>query len=371
MARDKYVVELYDFGDKQQCVDRYIRYMLNRTNQMFAYDGLPDTINERQLELHNQINGYTIWFNIDEDEIVQNDESRHLEGGLYALYGGLGGVIDLNGDMTWATVAHPRLKQSKRLKIGEECVVMRNDSLMMGLLPLYERYATQLMENDITMNMADIESRIVTLMTAGNDKTKISADLFMADIIKGKFSIITDKSFSEELALKTLPFANNANNTITNLIELQQYIKASLYNEIGLSANYNMKRESINSGEAQLGKDSLLPLIDDMLHSREEALDDINRIFGTNITVKFHSAWDRTDQGLMLEGEETFEAIEEVPVEETHGSPEVESNSETDEQVAESEENESTDEDKSESSESETQEDYNRNLQKRAKRGEL
>lgn len=362
MARDKYTVELYDFGDKRQCVDKYIRYMLNRTNQMFEYDGLPETINERQLELHNQINGYTIWFNIDEDEIVQDDNTRHLPGGLYALYGGLGGVIDLNGDLTWATIAHPRLKESKRLKIGEECVVMRNDSLMMGLLPLYERYATQLMENDITMNMADIESRIVSLMTAGNDKTKLSADLFMADIIKGKFSIITDKSFSEDLALKTLPYANNANNTITNLIELHQYIKASLYNEIGLSANYNMKRESINSGEAQLGKDSLLPLVDDMLHSRQEAVDEINRIFGTNIEVHFHSAWAVTSE--IAEQVGGLEGIEEVP-EAGDGSNivvEQDSNAVSDEQAEEAaEETEGT----------EDQEDYNRNLQKRAKRGKL
>ena len=357
MARDKYTVNLYDFGDKQTCVDRYIRYMLNRTNQMFEYDGLPETINERQLELHNQINGYTIWFKVDEDEIVQDEQSKHLDGGIYALYGGLGGVIDLNGDLTFATIAHPRLKESKRLKIGEECVVMRNDSLMMGLLPLYERYATQLMENDITMNMADIESRIVTLLTAGNDKTKLSADMFMADIIKGKFSIITDKSFSEELALKTLPFANNANNTITNLIELHQYIKASLYNEIGLSANYNMKRESINSGEAQLGKDSLLPLVDDMLHSREEALEEINRIFGTNITVQFHSAWKHVQDEALLD--EVVEAESEI-VEGTR-SRESDSNEEAvvEEQTTE------------ESSDRNEQEDYNRNLQKRAKRGEL
>lgn len=367
MARDEYTVELYDFGDKRACVDKYIRYMLNRTNQMFEYTNLPETINERQLELHNQINGYTVWLRVEEDEIVQDEFSKHLDGGIYALYGGLGGDIDLNGDMTWATIAHPRLKESKRLKIGEDCVVMRNDSLMMGLLPLYERYATQLMENDITMNMADIESRIVSLITAGDDRTKLSADAFMADIIKGKFSIITDKTFSDTFKLQALPYANSANNTLTNLIELQQYIKASLYNEIGLSANYNMKRESINSGEAQLGKDSLLPLVDDMLHSREEALEEINRIFGLDISVQFHSAWKHTEEMAMLD--EVVNAEEEI-VEGSGGagnSDELTQDAEVAGEEA-SEVEESTD---GEESEGEHQEDYNRNLQKRAKRGEL
>ena len=67
----------------------------------------------------------------------------------------------------------------------------------------------------------------------------------------------------------------------------------------------------------------------------------------------------------MLDGEETFEAIEEVPVETTHGSPEENSNSEPDETATD----EDTSEEKKE--EEEEQEDYNRNLQKRAKRGNL
>ena len=38
------------------------------------------------------------------------------------------------------------LKISKSLVIDEECVVMPNDFLYLGLLPLYERYATGLTE---------------------------------------------------------------------------------------------------------------------------------------------------------------------------------------------------------------------------------
>ena len=52
-----------------------------------------------------------------------------------------------------------------------------------------------------------------------------------------------------------------------------------------------MKRESINSSEAQMGQDSLRPLIDDMLHERKNAYDKINKMFGLNITCEFHTPW--------------------------------------------------------------------------------
>ena len=79
---------------------------------------------------------------------------------------------------------------------------------------------------------------------------------------------------------------------LTNLIESMQYYKASFFNELGLNANYNMKRESINSGESQLNNDALLPLIDDMLNNRKRCAEEVNKRFGTHITVGFASSWE-------------------------------------------------------------------------------
>lgn len=78
-------------------------------------------------------------------------------------------------------------------------------------------------------------------------------------------------------------------------------MKASWFNELGLNANYNMKRESINSNESQLNDDMLLPLIDDMLQCRQSFCDKINNMFGTNITVSFGSSWKDNMEELELE----------------------------------------------------------------------
>ena len=55
---DWYLFKLYDFNDKEQALRNYMAYMLNRTQMIFEYEGLPDTIPAKFLELLLQINGY-------------------------------------------------------------------------------------------------------------------------------------------------------------------------------------------------------------------------------------------------------------------------------------------------------------------------
>lgn len=287
--------KLYDFKAKDKALTDYINYMLNRTSQMFKYDKLPINIDPIRLELRLQQHGYLVLMHLDESDFVSPLPDNHihkLESGVYALYGGLGGVMDFNDDYTMVTIAHPLLRKSHILTIGEDCVLLKSDTLMCGLLPLLERYCTALVENDITINIATIQSRIISLIKAGNDTGLKSAQLFMDKIAKGDLSVIHDDNFDTDGQLAVLPYSNQANNTITNLIELEQYLKASMLNELGLSANYNMKRESINSSEAQLGQESLLPLVDDMLHCRQEAWDKANELFGLDVKVELHSGWE-------------------------------------------------------------------------------
>ena len=105
----------------------------------------------------------------------------------------------------------------------------------------------------------------------------------------------------------TLPYTDNSSRTLTQLIENEQYIKASWYNEIGVQANYNMKRESINSNEAQLNEDALLPLCQHMLDMRRHACDKLKEVFGLNVSVDFSSSWKAMAESVMSQNEEKEE----------------------------------------------------------------
>ena len=77
---------------------------------------------------------------------------------------------------------------------------------------------------------------------------------------------------------------------------MEQYLKAGLYNELGLNANWNAKRESISANENQLNDDQLTPLIDNMLAERKEGIERVNKLYGTNISVNFNSAWKENEE---------------------------------------------------------------------------
>lgn len=269
----------FDFSDKSRCINQHISYMLNRTHSMFKWDGLPETIPVRSLELYLQTNGNVCFY-------------KH-NGELYVFTGGLGGEPDAYYMPTTYTIANPALKLSVDAKIGVDCVVVPNDSLYIGLLPLFSRYASGMTETELSIRVATINSRIIDIISSPDDRTRASAEKFLQDIVSGKLGVIAETAFLD--GVRAQPYGTTGNsNIITNLIELEQYFKASWFNELGLNANYNMKRESINSGESQLNTDALLPLVDDMLACRQRGAAAVNEMFGTEISVHLASAWELT-----------------------------------------------------------------------------
>ena len=282
---------IYNFANKAKCIDNKISYMLARTQSMFSYSGLPDTLNSRIIELYLQVNGNLCITDIGED-IINKSGHPDLSPGLYAFTGGMGGEYDIYYMPTLYTVSNPYLNYSRNLKIDDDCIVIPSDSMYYGLLPLFQKYATALTENELSMNIATIVLRLQALISASDDNTKKSAEKYLQDIISGKIGIIGENAFFEN-DLKVTPYATTgAHTTIQNIIELEQYLRATWYNDLGLNSNYNMKRESINSGESQLNNDALLPLVDNMLKCRQDGFDKVNKKYGTNIKVELNSSWE-------------------------------------------------------------------------------
>ena len=298
----------YDFENKRKSKRHYLEYMLIRTMSMFEYENLPETMPKRALEIYTQVNGHCA--------IIEH------EGNLYSLFGSWGGYPDAYYLPTKYVISNPYLNIGKEYEIGKDCVIFQNDSLFRGLLPLFSRYASLMVENDISMKMCDINARITAIIEAQDDKTRASAVQYLKDVKAGKQGIIASTALLD--GLRTQPYGTTTqSNSLTDLIEFQQYLKASWFNEIGLQANYNMKRESINSDEAQLNDDMLLPLVDDMLKCREECVQKINEMFGTDIKVKLASSWEDNREELELMQESIVSEYSETEEPETE-EPETE-----------------------------------------------
>lgn len=269
-----------DFRKKKQRIIYYTKYILNKCQEMLVFDDLPETVPERNIRRLLQVNGYGIGLN-----------PAITEGKPYFFYGGLGGEPDPNYDPTIATVANPALKISGTYRIHEQAVVVRHDAWEQGLLPLILPYATMAAETDLSLRMALINARIPSLISANDDRTYTSAKDYLKQLESGEIGLVFETKLLE--ALKVQPYANTAaSQTFTDLIEVTQYLKASLWNDLGINANYNMKRESLSMTESQMGDDGLLPYIDGVVKSIQTGLDEYNDLFGTNIKVRKGSAWE-------------------------------------------------------------------------------
>lgn len=267
----------YDYKDKTRNINQLNKYMLAKTLSMFEYQGLPETIPQRELERLLQTNGYAFI-------------TKAPDGELYAFSGSLGGTErDPYGQPTQITIANVALNFNKTLDLNKDGVLLRNDDLRIGVMPVFEKCNTLLVENDVNMVMWGFNSRIQKLITAPDDKSKESADLYMKKIIDGDLSIIGDNAMFDGVKMQAPAASSGAG--VQQMIEYQQYIKSEMFNEVGLSSNFNMKRERLISSEVDQAEDSLFPLVYNMMENRISGIAALNETFGLNITVDFGSVW--------------------------------------------------------------------------------
>lgn len=265
----------YDYKDKETNINNSLNYMLNRSLMIFDYEGLPDTLPKKHLERMLQVNGYCFIYEV--------------EGKIYGFNGGLGGERNVYNEPTEIVLSNPYLKLNKTVKL-DEGVIIYNDDMKMGLIPLYSKYNSILSENEITMILANVSKRVSNLISVSDDNTAESAKQYLKKLYEGDLGYIFENKLYD--SLKNTPTGSGSNASLTELLEFHQYIKASLYNEIGLNANFNMKRSRLVSDEVNLNLDSLYPLIDNMMIQREQGLQELKEKYNIDVSVSFNSSWE-------------------------------------------------------------------------------
>lgn len=266
---------MYDYKAKQMNVLQLNNYMLAKTLSMFEYESLPDTIPGVELERMLQTQGYAF--------ITQ------VEGKLYAFTGGLGGTPDVYGRPTEIVISNPALRFNKTLSLEKDGVLINGDSCRIGLMPLFNKHNTMLVENDINMVLHGYNTRMQKLITAPDDRTKASAEAYLKKSVDGELSVIGENAMFD--GIKTHSGAAAGADSVSSMIEFHQYIKSSMFNEIGLAQNFNMKKERLVSAEVDQIRDAVFPFVYDMLKCRMKAIDKLNEMFGLKVEVDFGSVW--------------------------------------------------------------------------------
>lgn len=265
--------------NKKEQLSKFRADMLNKSLTMFEWKNLPDTLPAVEIEKQLQTNGYSI--------------IAKVQGNIYAFQGGFSGQDPYNQPTT-AIVNNPSLKYNGTFTINENCVIIKNDDMQQGLIHIYNKYGTLLIENQITMLMTDYNYRMPFTISSKDDTTTQSAREYLQKVIDGSLGVIGEAKLFD--ALKVTPTNNKGVNSFADLYGYQQFIEAQLNNTIGLATNNNMKRERLTTNEIEVNKNASYPLIDNMLRNRKQAVEKINKMFDLDIDVEFSSIWNGTNE---------------------------------------------------------------------------
>lgn len=265
--------------NKKEQLSKFRADMLNKSLTMFEWKNLPDTLPAVEIEKQLQTNGYSI--------------IAKVQGNIYAFQGGFSGQDPYN-QPTKAIVNNPSLNYNGTFTINEDCVIIKNDDMKQGLIHIYNKYGTLLIENQITMLMTDYNYRMPFTISSKDDTTTQSAREYLQKIIDGSLGVIGEAKLFD--ALKVTPTNNKGVNSFADLYGYQQFIEAQLNNTIGLATNNNMKRERLTTNEIEVNKNASYPLIDNMLRNRKNAVEKINKMFDLDIDVEFSSIWNGTNE---------------------------------------------------------------------------
>ena len=283
-------VDPYDYmKNKTQNKVRYTGYMSilwNTLLDMFEYENLPDTIPKRFLESILHATG---------EVFVSN-----INGELIASHGTLSGDVDAYGLGTEVIAVCPT-GETRGTRGIDIAYGINNDTATPDMLVYW--IAHLLGETDKSIKLNVLYSRLLKIPKVSNEKDKAMFEELIKKLIDGEVQAFSSSSALDlELGCDTKEFELTDVNKIEKLPYLTQFFEDCLkrfYNFYGQPMQNQNKRAQSISDEIH-GQDSvsfIIPL--QMLRCRQALCDEINRIFGTNISVKFSPVWSVELSGLI------------------------------------------------------------------------
>lgn len=306
--------------DVQKNFTTYFNLLTNKVASMFLWKNLPETIDERFLEFTLLLKGKLAWFK-------HNDK-------IYALDGNVGGEPNAYYEPTEFIIANPVIG-SKHLKVRNldgsnsietlDGILMANSDIDYeeqgmkgGLYSLIYQTAGLLADNISSLNISQINGRLAAIFSTSDETIARTAEVVLKEIYEGKPYKILTEDITDKITVNPIA-ASGQNNTLMSLIEAHQYILAQFFQEIGIQANYNMKRERLNTAEVEMNNGALDINIFSMLKNRQAAVALINEKFGTEIEVELNWAIFNEQNG-NADAETEAESDEPTPEEEETGA---------------------------------------------------
>ena len=281
------IPEYHGVCDVEKIFRYYFKSLTNKVCNLIRFEDLPDHIDEEFLKEQLVLTGRICF--------------KDINGHLYALNGNVGGEPDCYYHSTQYIIANPVL--------GSHTVTIRHrdgstdvdglDGILVGLTHadlelegdikggLYDliyTYSGLLADNLVSLNCAQINSRVQVAFVGDTESLANTAEKVLKDLYNGTPYKVLQQDILNKLTINPVG-QTGANATIMSLIEAHAQILSDFYSELGISYNSNRKREYVNSTENSMDTGSLNLNIDTIIECVKEGIDRVNELFGTDIKV--------------------------------------------------------------------------------------
>ena len=292
------IKRMYDVADVENSYNYWFNKLLLRCLSIFNYEGLPDTLPDREIELNLLLTNHAVIFEKN-GELITNPTSVFMgENNIYYY-------------PTKAIYANPKIN-SEVLTIGVNCEIIYNNPLQDNIfylptdgsmLTFIQRYARQLADVESTINIYLVNARLTSFPTASNDGVKNSIERLFDKLALGKRAVISDNAIVEQFRNVDVN-RTNIRDGINDFLIARDKILEMFYRDIGIKF-YNPKKAQVTEDEVESNDNLLLISTKDMLKERTRGIERVNARYGTTIRVDLNDEFKpplNAPQGVTNEG---------------------------------------------------------------------
>lgn len=260
----------------------YMRQIIAGALAMLAADNIPEGLDFRYLELFRYCNGHVGIMKSEKYGIVAFPGSFSDELDAYGRGKKYIGAL-LNGEPMEGT-------------IGEDCVVIPNNYIYMPDFPLFYSFAKRLNEVDISLDSNVLFTRLAPIIKVANTKIKSAVDEILKDIKAGNTKCIVSDDLEQDIeGLKSIDIFN-----LTDIKDVDKLQYLSKYHDDLLRRLYTLgghamagTQKMAQQSAYEVGQNDTIAMIYPMerLDCLKIGIDEVNKLFNTNMEVKFSEAW--------------------------------------------------------------------------------
>lgn len=278
--------KMYDVADVPTSYKYWFYKLLGLTLTMFDYEGLPESLPAREIELQLQLTNHCVTFM--KKGKIWTTETSLFEPDEYYL-------------PRRFTYAQPVLGSgTKNLSDADVCIIYNNvlkDTIHgidvdASLLTFISHYARQLADLSSTINIYTVNSRLTDYPIGKTDSVRQSIKNFFNQLAVGRREIIADDDIILNGFATAAAGTKRTADTLKDYIQCKDIILEQFFRDIGVKFRHP-KAAQMSEEEVESDEQVLLISLDDMLKSRQEGIKRFNETYGLDVSVKINPKFDR------------------------------------------------------------------------------